>query len=238
MRHLLTCLFLAASLQAIPALDHARQARELLGSETWSRVLKIENSARHSVYPENTYALAFEFNDMLWLYTSYDGTQSLSLYHGRVDSEKADMGPLLKAVAPGFDRFVVVPDSEAPTPAGFSPEQLPNGCFVRSLAALRQKMGREWVRHAALLCYYYGPRGRQGHTVLTYQDSAGLWVWDPDFPEAPTLQDNELASDARRLAQSVHSTASVARARFVPIRLEAFVSGAAAASAGESGAAT
>lgn len=218
MRHLFISLLLTVcSLQAVPALDHARHARNLIGSDIWSRVLKIENRSRHPVYPETTYALAFEFNGILWLYTSYDGTQSLSLHRGMLETEKSDLRPLLAAVIPGLSRFSVVSDSEDPTPAGLSPEQLPNGCFVRSLAALRQRVGREWVRHAALLCYYYGPRGRQGHTVLTYQDSTGLWVWDPDSPEAPTLQDEALASDARGLAQSVHMSSVVARARFLPI---------------------
>lgn len=219
MRTLILCLLLSATLSAVPALDHVRQARDLLGSETWSRVLRIDNGKRHEVYPKITYALVFEFNRILWLYTPYDGTQSLSLHRGRLEQEKANLAPLLAAIAPGFSRHEVLSDASAQAGALEEAGKLPNGCFIESIGMLRQRLGRDWVKQAALLCYYYGPNGSIGHTVLTYQDADGLWVWDPDRPKASKLLGVHLANDPRRLAESVHADGAVARARLLQIEV-------------------
>lgn len=223
MRTPILFLILTLGLFASPDLDHVRQARELLGSDTWSRVLRIDNRQRHAVYPKITYALVFEFNRILWLYTPYDGTQSLSLHRGRLDREKSDLAPLLAAIAPGFTGHEVVDGpadvSSADAMSLAAGKKLPNGCFVESIAALRQRLGREWVKQAALLCYYFGPNGSVGHTVLTYQDEDGLWVWDPDRPTRSTLLGRHLVSDPRRLAELVHSQGTVAHARLLQVEV-------------------
>lgn len=220
MRAFVLYLLFAAALVADPALAQVRQARALLGAETWSQVLCIDHRGRNPVYPKKTYALVFEFNRILWLYTPYDGTQSISLQRGRTEEEKRDLGRLLTEVSRDFRSFDVLPTatSDAAPIESMDPcPQLPNGCFINSLAALRRQLGREWIRQAALLCYYYGPGGRNGHTVLTYMNQDGLWVWDPDRPHTPLLLDRTLAADARRIAESVHPTVEVKRARLLPI---------------------
>ena len=41
-------------------LEHARRAQAMLGPETWSEVIRIENTSVHGAYPATIYALVFE----------------------------------------------------------------------------------------------------------------------------------------------------------------------------------
>jgi len=101
-RRLVLLLLATASLRAGDSLAHARQARALLGPAFWSCVLRIENETRGGAYAPMLHALVFEFAGRLWFYTDANGTQSFSLHRGRLAEEKADFGPLLRDIEPGF----------------------------------------------------------------------------------------------------------------------------------------
>lgn len=218
-RHLLLFILCSAALSGQPALDQVRQARALLGDDLWAQVIRVENTARHSVYPATTYALVFEFNGVLWFYTPYDGTQSLSLYLGRLAQDKADLAPLLREIERGFGRYVELPAAPAsPLPAA---GQLPNACFLESVAALREELAGGGVKRAALLAYYYGADGRHGHTVLTFETPAGLYVIDSARSPRPIALNRGLARDPLGLASEIHSSGRIVRARFLPIDLAA-----------------
>jgi hypothetical protein len=214
-RSLLIFLLFTTAVAGQTALRQVKQARALLGGDVWSRVIRVDNTARHGIYPSPTYALVFEFNGILWFYTPYDGTQSFSIYRGRLEQDKNDFTPLLRAIARGFASYTVVPETagEARKPAWI----LPNGCFIESLVALRQQLARKEVTRAALLSYYYGPDGHIGHTVLTYDTSDGFYVIDPANSARPAAVDRRLASDAMELAVAVHPSSQVVRARFLPV---------------------
>jgi hypothetical protein len=197
------------------ALRQVQQARALLGEEVWARVIRVDHTAHHRVYPSPTYALVFEFNGILWFYTPYDGTQSLSLYRGRLEQDKHDFLPLLRGIAREFANYAVVPElaGEAPQPV----RKPPNACFLHSLVALRQQLVREEVTRAALLSYYYGPDGHIGHTVLTYETRDGFFVFNQANSTRPAAIDRSLANDALGLATAVQPDARVVRARFLPV---------------------
>src|SRR5215469_8361935 len=89
-----------AQLSASPSPALPCLAQQMLGPTVWSQVIRIENCAPRSRYPADFCALVFELDDVLWLYTPYDGTQSLSRYRGRVERDKAGLGDLLRAVDP------------------------------------------------------------------------------------------------------------------------------------------
>jgi hypothetical protein len=74
-------------------MEAAFQARAMFGPEIWSRVLRIENDSpgRHSRYPAEFHTLVVAFEDILWLYTEFDGTQTLSRYAGRIEEDRADL---------------------------------------------------------------------------------------------------------------------------------------------------
>lgn len=216
----MVCLFVGVAFArgADLSFADARQAQAKLGPEIWSEVIRIENGARLSRYPSSLHALVFEVAGILWIYTDGEGTQSLSRYVGRVAEEKADLGPLLRAIEPGFARWTVVPDS-VPAPAPRRGD-LRNGCFIESLAALRERRERgEVIANARLLSYYFYPDvGRPGHTVLAYGTGHGVEVVDPlaairarEFP--PVLADDPLS-----LAQALAGR-DVARARWLPLDL-------------------
>ena len=214
-RSLLIFLLLTTALAGQTALRQVKQARALLGDDVWARVVRVDNTARRGIYPSPTYALVFEFNGILWFYTPYDGTQSFSIYRGRLEQDKNDFTPLLRDIDRGFAHYVVAPEiaGESLKPA----RGLPNTCFIESLVALRQQMARGEVTRAALLAYYYGTDGHIGHTVLTYETREGFYVIDPASSAQPAAIDRRLATDAMGLAVAVHPGSRVVRARFLPV---------------------
>ena len=96
---LLVSLLVAAPLKA--SLEDIRHAQALLGPGTWSQLIRIENERPTATYPRKTFALVFEFNGILWFYTARDGTQSLSLFTGRVEKDRKNLHPLLLEIDSG-----------------------------------------------------------------------------------------------------------------------------------------
>jgi hypothetical protein len=129
---LVAFLFLVA--RADESLTDARRAQALLGDDVWSQVIRIENTARDSVYPRIVHALVFDFVGRLWFYCGVDGTQSFSVYADQLAEDKADLGPLLREIEPGFRRWTILPRVRA------APGPLRNGCFIESLAAVHTRM--------------------------------------------------------------------------------------------------
>lgn len=203
------------------SLENARRAQALLGPETWSRVICVENTAAHSVYPATIHALVFEEAGLLWFYTDTDGTQSFSLYAGRLEEEKSDFTPLLHGIDPGFTAYSILPDTRAEYSVAGGGGMLPNGCFVESLAALqdRVRQGERIDRARLLSCYVDTPGGRRGHTVLTYETPRGLFLLDPARSLQPRAVPREWADDALALAGAALQGAKVVKARWVPTTL-------------------
>ena len=201
-------------LPASPSLDHARQARALLGDETWSRVVRIENANRSSVYPSELYALVFELGGLLWFYTDADGTQSLSLHRHRLAAEKANLAPLLQAIEPGFVVHEIVPEEQArPLVVAEAP---PNACLLESHALLRRRQAAgEPILHARLLSYYI-PQRRAGHTVLYYETPRGAFVIDPDRPRKRVRVRKAAHDDPRTLAEAIRPRLQISGARWIP----------------------
>ncbi len=188
-------------LRADDSLARARQAQALLGPGVWSEIIRIENTGSTRRYPRTLHALVFEFADLLWFYTATDGTQSFSLHRGRLAEEKADYGPLLRAIEPGFVRWTTVDGGAAPPARG----ELPNGCFIESLAAWRARVavGGE-AGHPQLVAYYMETRaGLHGHTVLAYEAGGATEVFDPDEPERPRRLAAHLGADPLALSRAL-----------------------------------
>ncbi len=209
---LIGVLLTANPLHAGDSFGAARRAQALLGWDTWSEIIRIENISRASRYARTVYALVFELAGRLWFYTDADGTQSLSLHRDRLAEEKADLGPLLRAIEPGFARWNAVPVDEKRIARG----ELPNGCFVESVAAWRaRRAAGEEMTHVQLLAYYVEtPSGASGHTVLTYTAGNVVKVIDPALSPAPMAFPGALADDAMALARLVHG-GSISRARWL-----------------------
>ncbi len=218
------------------SLTYARRAQAELGPELWSQVIQIDSTSTAGRYPASFHALVFELADVLWFYTDSAGTESLSLRRGRVAEDKADLAPLLRAIDPGFTRWRVVTRDGlgAVAPRG----ELPNGCFIESLAALRVRREQgDAAADAQLLSYYVDTReGRLGHTVLTYAVDGGMEVLDPLERGRVRRFPAGFSGDALRLARALVG-AAVAKARWVrvddaPTRGGFFGGGAFAASGG------
>jgi hypothetical protein len=181
-RLLLIFALICGALRADGTLAAARHAQALLGPDTWSRVIAVENTAPESRYPRALHALVFELAGILWVYTAIDGTQSFSLHVGRLEEEKADFGPLLREIDPGFRRWHAVSVKPWRPKRGAA---LPNGCFIESIVALRERLASgEPVRNPRLLSYFIGtPNGAVGHTVLVYEGPERIAVLDSAQPE-------------------------------------------------------
>ncbi|WP_414664211.1 hypothetical protein [Horticoccus sp. 23ND18S-11] len=205
----------ATPLSATDSLQPARHAQALLGREVWSTLLRIENRAPSARYPRVVHALVFELAGMLWFYDAAHGTQSFSLHRGRLAEEKADFAPLLRDIDPGFLRWTEVPARIEHSPARGS---LPNGCFIESVAALRDRLAAgEAISHPQLLSYYLTHRGvRTGHTVLAYETNGRVAVIDPARDGAPLQFPSPLAGNALQLARAVAGN-DVVTARWVQL---------------------
>ena len=228
-------LLLATALRAGDALAHARRAQAMIGADTWSRVVRVDNASRFGRYPRVVYALVFELADILWFYTDADGTQSLSLHRGLLAEEKADLSPLLRAIEPGFKQWSVVPDETAP-PAD-SRGTVPNGCFIESVAALRERLARGGtVTRPQLLSYYEETSmGVMGHTVLTYESAQGEMVIDPTGPNRSRTFPVQLARDPLALARALGGS-RIGQARWVPLAVpQVYLAASAAAPTREHG---
>lgn len=215
----LLLLVLATVLRADFSLDHARKAQSLLGPDIWSEIVRVENDARPSRYPRRLHALVFELAGVLWFYTPADGTQSFSLHVGRLAEEKADFGPLLRDIEPGFKRWTTVPREQWPEVKARL--ELKNGCFIESIAELRARLARgERMERPRLLSYYaQTPGGAKGHTVLTYGIGDHVQVYDPGKPYAQLVFAKAFGPDPLVLARAVEGPAIV-KARYVTIDLE------------------
>lgn len=203
---LLVLLSTAAALRA-GSLESARHALDLVGTGRWARVVRIENDDPGRRYPAIVHGMVFELDDVLWLYTEYDGTQSLSRYRHQWEADRQNLAELLRLVAPGFRRPVVLPIEPRRDGAG-GRSWLPNGCFVECVAWLQRRIALgDPVAAARLLAFYEnGRNGPRGHTVLLFEDAGGEWVFDPAVDNRPRRSPVASGRDAMVTALAVASS--------------------------------
>lgn len=220
-------LVLVTAGRAQSSLDAARRAQELLGPEVWSRVITIENENRHSPYPRTVHALIFELAGILWFYTDHDGTQSFSLHVGRVEEEKADFAPLLRDIDPGFRRWAGVERDPAGRTRQDGDEPLRNGCFVESVVALRERLGRGGVAEEPRLLSYYAATssGRVAHTVLAFNVGDRVEIVDPAQRDQAFVFPRKSGASALALARALVGR-DVVQARYVPLRMDGLLASA------------
>jgi len=207
---------------ASSSLDDASGARARLGPSVWSQVVRVENTAPHSPYPRELYALVFEAAGRLWFYTGSEGTQSFSLRRNQLAAEKADFAPLLRAIDPGFTTFQIVDTATNGQRAGRTEGPLPNGCLVESLAALRDRLARgELIEQARLLLFYFEADGApHGHTVLEYETPRGAFAVDAAASANRTRPlDRRIAGDPVAVARALRPDLAITAARWVPTEL-------------------
>ena len=210
-----------AGVSSLPGgLQDALAARALLGGGIWARPVRIDNGGprghwRGSAYPRTVYALVFDLSGILWLYTDSDGTQSLSLTHGTLAKDEADPGPLFRAIDPGFASWSWVDDP--PGDWHVAARNLPNACFVESVAALLRRMdaGSE-AESPRLLSYYVGTPRTRGHTVLLFGTRGGLSAIDPESSDEPIRLPAYLGANPRAISAYLRG-GPVAAARTLPI---------------------
>jgi hypothetical protein len=190
---LLGLLLLTAPVLRADSLASACLARALLGPGVWSRVLHIENQRTNPRHPAQFHALVFAIEDRLWLYDPLEGTRSLSRYAGRLEQDKADLTPLLRAVLPGFVRVddvtgkLPAPDSTPVAPARAG--SLSFGCFVKCILRWRTLQDGPTPPDAAgVLAFYFDTGvGQRGHSVLVYGENGHRYVYDPEDGETARL---------------------------------------------------
>ena len=205
----------------VDPLSNERAVRDMLGADSWARIIKIDNSHprgqwRYRVYPRTIYALVFELSGILWLYTDMDGTQSFSLTLGTLARDKADPGPLLRAIEPGIGGWEWVSDaSGSPSPAKSDP---PNACFEESLQAFSRRLavGAETMSPRLLFYYVNTPNGTLGHTVLLYGTREGLFSIDPQVSPIPIEVPPRLGDNLRSISEFLRG-GPVTSARSLPL---------------------
>ncbi len=205
---------LGTLLQASGDIEHVLKARSLLGADLWSKVLKIQETSRTN---QVSYALVFEFNRVLWYYSPLEGTRSLSHRIGRAVEDKQRVLDLVKSL---FPKLLLVESIDIPQlskPAGGS---IPNGCFISSIAALRDRasqLGNDC--EAFLFSYYWRPKSLLvGHTVLLLKSARESLVvdlsraWPMEMSVEPSLAQNPKA-----LAETIDPDIKVLETRLLPV---------------------
>lgn len=190
-----TCALLLLALTASPLgaypsdLVSAFWGKVLLGPHTWSRVVRIENSAPTARYPASFHALVFELEGILWLYAESDGTQSLSRELGRLGRDRDEFLQLVRQLSPGFSQVVDASADEPPLLA-LVENKLPRGCFLYSVLNWRRlEAEHPGLRSSQLLTFYVNTAdGLRGHTVLLYRFGRRTFLFDP----ASTVAEREL----------------------------------------------
>ena len=168
------------------------------------------------MYPSTFHALVFELAGILWFYTETNGTQSFSLHQGALTEEKADFGPGLRDIHAGLTGWSIVADGGPPV----APGVLPNGCFLESVALLRERLVRGGVVGRPQLLSYYARKasGLYGHTVLALVGPEGVEVIDPLDPDRPVLLPGADARNALAVARRLRGE-ELAEARLLPVEL-------------------
>ena len=189
-------LLLSAAVALAGPTAPVRVARALLGPEVWSRVLRIEHRRPDPGHPAVFEALAFAVEDRLWLYNPGEGTQSLSLYAGRLRRDEDDPTPLVREIMPDLIRCVdVTTDGADPRlgavpgrPAAGREAQLPFGCFIQCVLRLHALQSGDFPPDKAEILAYYVDTSvvRGGHAVLVYRRDSRTFVYDPDGGDRPT----------------------------------------------------
>ncbi len=204
-----------------PGLSDALAAREMLGGVTWARIMRIDNSRpagmwRRGAYPSTVYGLVFELSGILWLYTDSDGTQSLSLTTGTLERDRADPGPLLLAIDPGFRAWAWV--GEAQAAARDPARRPPNACMPGSVAAFLRRLAVGSETAAPRLLFYYvdAEGARRGHTVLLFSAGGHLSAVDAETSDRPVSLPDSLGTDPRAISAFLRG-GPVAAARTLPI---------------------
>lgn len=212
---LLWVLWLPAWLGGATPLENVERAQALLGPTVWSRIIRVENAAKPSAYPPKVYALVFELGGILWFYTDVNGTQSFSLHRNNLSDEKADFGPLLRDIEPGFGRFKVLAPRAATARKTWN-EPLPNGCLITSVAVAGALVeSGESVQRANLVWFYYNVEGStKGHTVLAYETADGAYLVDPAQPHLRVGIGERLPHDPLALARVFRADVPAVHARF------------------------
>lgn len=207
---------LTVSLRAQAPLESASRAQALLGADTWSRVIRIENDGASRRYPRVVFALVFELAGTLWFYTDHDGTQSFSLQRDHVEDDKADFDPLLRDIDPGFRRWAEIAGAIPRVRDAKKP--LRNGCFIESVAKLNERViGGARLQQPRLLSFYSAPEVRRaGHTVLVYEIDDQLEIFDPTFPRRRFEFPRSVGLNALTLARAMKGS-TVTKARYLSL---------------------
>jgi hypothetical protein len=213
--HVLSFAVLAARLGADTPLPSVRHAQHLLEPHLWTQIVQIDNVSTASPYPRVVYALIFQLDSALWFYTPADGTQSLSQYRGQVEKDKANLGPLLVAVDPGFTHYSRLPEADEALGDGL---RLQNGCFIESITLLFRELEKGTpVENPMLLSYYVLISGRiRGHTVLQFTSGGKVRVIDPDRPTRVVTFRYAHPTDPEDVADRIRG--DIYRARHFPLR--------------------
>ena len=218
---LLGLFLLAAAVARADSLASAQLARTLLGPGVWSRVLRIENGRPDPCHPRQFHGLVFAIEDRLWLYCDTEGTQSLSLYAGRLERDKADLNPLLRAILPGLAHFEEaagagpgLPQLHAATGA-----DLPYGCFIECVARWRElQAGPFPPEEGGLLAYYVDPGGRlRGHTVLVYQQGGRRYFHDPSDRQSERRLPSGVDFTPLQVARAISPTGTPFKAQLLAL---------------------
>lgn len=174
----------------------ALTAQRVLTDLADCRMLRIDRSLPGQAEKPSLYAVAFVFEDLLWLYVGESGTRVLGPATKSWPSED-EFAARLQQIDPSVVGATLY---APPTPSHSAAETPPitNGCVVACITRLAQLLiEQNGVHDAGLVLLAYdspAPTPEAGlfvnHAVLVFRDDAGWQGIDPGVPETPFRLEN------------------------------------------------
>ena len=222
--------------------EPALQAQEMLGEQVWSQVVHLTHDNPKSRYPKELYATVFEFDNVLWFYTS-TGTQPIERSRNRTGRYRDNLLPLLRTIERNFELAEVLPASSSLPEKAEEIPSLKNGCVIESIYSMeRMRAAGTEVKRANLLLYSTKRNSRRGvggnavgHAVLVYQTDGGVFVVDPPEIHKVRQVTGTERWEPELLAASIeapYGKTEIREAFFVPVNRDA-VSAAGAIASGD-----
>jgi hypothetical protein len=237
-------LLLTTAVLRADSLAAARLARELLGPDAWSRVVRVENRRADLHHPAEFHALVFALEDRLWFYNPSEGTQSLSVYAGRLDQDKADPAALVRLIVPGLVRleevtaaapganpasldasnleadFISARPGRPTRASSVTDAPLPFGCFIKCVARWRTLQGSLFPPdEAGVLVFYIATScGPHGHSVLVYRTNGQRYVYDSMDGEHPLVLPAGQDPSPLQIARTISTLQKPFKAQLLALR--------------------
>lgn len=215
--------------EARATLSDALETYRLLRDFADARVLRIERTQSAGGANPPFFAVAFSFEQLLWLYVGESGTRVLGPA-GDTWPDAGNLAARLRQIDATVDTVTIYPHPVL-SPQLRDQFQLNNGCVVACVAELAALWAKQDdVRDAAMILLTYDSAEAEpagvvfvNHALLVYRASEGWQCLDPGAPERPLALEHlavGTALDPAVLQLALRGRYPLKSARLLPLSID------------------